>query len=109
MVRLRQRSRSRSQRHQLAVGIVITHSGDELGGDHQRDHWRHGARSDGRSVEARFGASPERPIEWLTDNGSQYIARDTRSFFSRAIGLGPLTTAIHPHSALKNALASHVQ
>ena len=33
-------------------------------------------------VEARFGgASQEPPIEWLTDNGSQYIARDTRSFF----------------------------
>ena len=44
--------------------------------------------------EARFGtASPEQPIEWLTDNGSPYIARDTRSF-AREIGLEPLTTAI---------------
>jgi len=34
-----------------------------------------------------------RPIEWLTDNGSPHIARDTRSFV-REIGLEPLTTAI---------------
>jgi putative transposase len=46
------------------------------------------------AVEARFGtAVPARPIEWLTDNGSPYIARDTRSF-AREIGLEPLTTAI---------------
>lgn len=46
------------------------------------------------AVEARFGSTPpERPIEWLTDNGSPYIARDTRSF-AREIGLEPLTTAI---------------
>ena len=45
-------------------------------------------------MEARFGtALPEPPIEWLTDNGSPYIARDTRSF-AREIGLEPLTTAI---------------
>ncbi len=46
------------------------------------------------AVEARFG--PELPIqliEWLTDNGSPYIARDTRSF-AREIGLEPVTTAI---------------
>jgi putative transposase len=47
------------------------------------------------AVEARFaGALPDRPIEWLTDNGSPYIARDTRGF-AREIGLEPLTTAIH--------------
>jgi putative transposase len=46
------------------------------------------------AVEARFGgAPPDQPIEWLTDNGSPYIARDTRSF-AREIGLKPLTTAI---------------
>lgn len=46
------------------------------------------------AVEARFGSAlPERPIEWLTDNGSPYIARTTRSF-AREIGLEPLTTAI---------------
>lgn len=46
------------------------------------------------AVETRFGAAtPAQPIEWLTDNGSPYIARDTRSF-AREIGLEPLTTAI---------------
>lgn len=46
------------------------------------------------AVEARFGgAPPDQPIEWLTDNGSPYIARDTCSF-ARAIGLEPLTTPI---------------
>ena len=46
------------------------------------------------AMETRFGAAtPAPPIEWLTDNGSPYIARDTRSF-AREIGLEPLTTAI---------------
>jgi putative transposase len=46
------------------------------------------------AVETRFGnALPEQVIEWLTDNGSPYIARDTRSF-AREINLEPLTTAI---------------
>ena len=46
------------------------------------------------AVETRFdGTAPTQPIEWLTDNGSPYIARDTRSF-AREIGLEPLTTAI---------------
>jgi putative transposase len=46
------------------------------------------------AVEARFdGTVPPQPIEWLTDNGAPYIARDTRSF-AREIGLEPLTTAI---------------
>ena len=46
------------------------------------------------AVEARFGSTlPAQPVEWLTDNGSPYIARDTRSF-ARDIGLEPLTTAI---------------
>jgi putative transposase len=46
------------------------------------------------AVETRFGAAtPAQPIEWLTDNGSPYIARDTRAF-AREIGLEPLTTAI---------------
>ena len=46
------------------------------------------------AVEARFDDErPKQPIEWLTDNGSPYIARDTRSF-AREIGLEPLTTAI---------------
>jgi putative transposase len=46
------------------------------------------------AVETRFGSAlPAQPIEWLTDNGSAYIARDTRSF-AREIGLEPVTTAI---------------
>src|SRR5258708_21358014 len=46
------------------------------------------------AVESRFGTvAPTHRIEWLTDNGSPYIARDTRSF-AREIGLEPLTTAI---------------
>jgi transposase InsO family protein len=45
-------------------------------------------------AEARFGAAlPAWPIEWLTDNGSPYISRDTLSF-ALEIGLEPLTTAI---------------
>ena len=46
------------------------------------------------AVEARFGSdTPCRPVEWLTDNGSPYIAQDTRAF-ARDLGLIPLTTAI---------------
>lgn len=46
------------------------------------------------AIEARFGnALPEQPIEWLTDNGSPYIAHDTR-LLAREIGLEPVTTAI---------------
>ena len=46
------------------------------------------------AVEVRFGgATPDQPIEWLTDNGSPYTARNTCSF-AREIGLEPLTTAI---------------
>lgn len=46
------------------------------------------------AVEARFeAATPTQPIEWLTDNGSPYIACDTRRFV-RELGLEPLTTAI---------------
>ena len=46
------------------------------------------------AIETRFGRElPNQPIEWRTDNGSPYIARDTRGF-AREIGLVPLTTAI---------------
>jgi putative transposase len=46
------------------------------------------------AVEMRFdGTLPTQPIEWLSDNGSPYIARETR-WFAREIGLEPLTTAI---------------
>ena len=47
------------------------------------------------AIEARFGADgPHQPIEWLTDNGSPYVAKDTRRL-AREIGLVPLTTAIN--------------
>ena len=37
------------------------------------------------AVEARFGTvAPAQPIEWLTDNGSPYIARDTALVCPRA-------------------------
>ena len=47
------------------------------------------------SVEARFGRVNRSPqtIEWLSDNGSGYIAKETRAF-ARDIGLEPLTTPV---------------
>jgi len=46
------------------------------------------------SVERRFGkAHIVHPIEWLSDNGSCYIAHETRRF-ARSIGLAPLTTPV---------------
>lgn len=47
------------------------------------------------AVENRFGGTlkPPHPIEWLTDNGSGYIAEKTRSFATE-IGLHPLTTPV---------------
>ena len=47
------------------------------------------------AIEHRFGRVNRLPvtIEWLTDNGSCYIAGDTRSF-AREIGLEPRTTPI---------------
>jgi putative transposase len=45
------------------------------------------------AVERRFGCVDKVPdaIEWLSDNGSCYVARDTRRF-ARGIGLEPRTT-----------------
>ena len=47
------------------------------------------------AVEHRFGRVNRLPatIEWLSDNGSSYIAGDTRKF-ARDIGLEPRTTPI---------------
>lgn len=47
------------------------------------------------AVEHRFGNVLKTPgeIEWLTDNGSGYIAEKTRSF-ATGIGLKPLTTPV---------------
>jgi putative transposase len=47
------------------------------------------------AVDTRFGqAVPTLPIEWLTDNGSPYVARDTRAF-AEQLNLVPRTTAIN--------------
>jgi putative transposase len=47
------------------------------------------------AVEHRFGQVAQLPqtIEWLTDNGSCYVARDTRAF-ARDIGIEPKTTPL---------------
>jgi putative transposase len=47
------------------------------------------------SVESRFGRVNRSPqtIEWLSDNGSGYVAKETRAF-ARDIGLEPLTTPV---------------
>jgi putative transposase len=47
------------------------------------------------AVEHRFGRIDQlpQPIEWLTDNGSSYIAHETRRF-ARQIGLEPVTTPV---------------
>ena len=47
------------------------------------------------AVEYRFGQVNRSPvtIEWLSDNGSCYVAGDTRSF-ARDIGLEPRTTPL---------------
>jgi len=47
------------------------------------------------AVEHRFGRVNRLPttIEWLTDNGSCYVARETRRF-AREIGLSPRTTPL---------------
>lgn len=47
------------------------------------------------AVEQRFGRVNRlpQPIEWLSDNGSCYVARDTRTF-ARDIGLRPKTTPL---------------
>ncbi len=48
------------------------------------------------TVEHRYGRVNRvpQPIEWLTDNGSCYTARDTRTF-ARDIGLVPRTTPVN--------------
>ncbi|HAK4778208.1 TPA: IS3 family transposase [Salmonella enterica] len=47
-----------------------------------------------RSVEKRFGGRlPDRPVQWLTDNGSAYTAHETRKF-ARELNLELCTTAV---------------
>ena len=46
------------------------------------------------AVETRFGEEPPAtPVQWLSDNGSAYIAEQTR-LFARQIGLQPVTTPV---------------
>lgn len=46
------------------------------------------------SIEKRFqGEPPERAIQWLSDDGSVYTARDTRNF-AKLIGLNPKRTPV---------------
>lgn len=45
-----------------------------------------------RSVEKRFGNRlPDKPVQWLTDNGSAYRAHETRQF-ARALNLEPCSS-----------------
>ena len=48
-----------------------------------------------QAVEKRFGANctADHTIEWLTDNGSCYTAKDTKSF-AKMLGLKPVTTPV---------------
>nr|WP_286790804.1 MULTISPECIES: IS3 family transposase [unclassified Pseudomonas] len=46
------------------------------------------------SVKKRFGDQlPSTPVQWLSDNGSAYIAEQTRQF-ARQIGLQPVSTPV---------------
>ena len=69
-----------------AMSFVATTGG--IGGDDVRDLML-------AAVEHRFGPVNQlaEPIEWLTDNGSCYVARDTTGF-ARDIGLKPRTTPL---------------
>ena len=69
-----------------AMSFVATTGG--IGGDEVRDLMV-------AAVEHRFGRTDRLPdtIEWLSDNGSGYIAHETRSF-ARNLGLEPRTTPV---------------
>ena len=56
------------------------------------------------SIEKRFGKVPRvpHPLQWLSDNGSPYVARDTVAF-GRSLGLTLCTTA--PRSPESNGMA----
>src|SRR5262245_59262367 len=69
-----------------AMSFLATTGG--IAGEHVRDLMV-------AAVEYRFGQVNRLPvtIEWLSDNGSCYVAGDTRSF-ARDIGLEPRTTPL---------------
>jgi len=48
-----------------------------------------------QAVEKRFGANKtaNQPVEWLTDNGSCYTAKETQKF-AKMLGLKPVTTPV---------------
>jgi putative transposase len=48
-----------------------------------------------QAMEKRFGMNhhPDKPIEWLTDNGSCYVAHETKAF-AKMLGLKPVTTPV---------------
>lgn len=54
------------------------------------------------TVEIRFGRRPPHKVQWLTDNGPGYVARET-VFFGRELGLEMCTTA--PYSPESNGMA----
>ena len=54
------------------------------------------------AIEKRFGDRPERPIQWLTDNGSAYTAHETQQF-ARELNPEPCTTAVS--SPQRNGMA----
>jgi putative transposase len=54
------------------------------------------------SVELRFGGQLPFKVQWLTDNGPGYVARET-VFFGRSLGLEICTTA--PYSPESNGMA----
>ncbi len=54
------------------------------------------------SVEIRFGGKLPFKVQWLTDNGPGYVARET-VFFGRSLGLEICTTA--PYSPESNGMA----
>lgn len=54
------------------------------------------------TVEARFGNNLPHPVQWLTDNGPGYVARET-VYFGRELGLEICTTA--PYSPESNGMA----
>ena len=45
------------------------------------------------AIEKHFSDRPERPIQWLTDNSSAYMAHET-GLFARELSLEPCTTAV---------------
>jgi len=68
-----------------AIGWVASPTG--YSGDDVRDLML-------ESVEKRFGDQlPSTPVQWLSDNGSAYIAEQTR-LFAQQIGLQPVTTPV---------------